>query len=190
MKQEEAEADAETPELKLDKDSAVSNYANYERQLEELERIVDTTYKTSGKLNVGGRNHDIKVCTEVGILTELAGNLIVYKTIYDQGAEYLGLEKYPAAKVDGFEIDDILFDTKLRATIVTCDDRRKKLTKAMNKMSKYFTKEDQMKRDLAEIGKDLGEDVAIDISRALGAGAIDNNANVDVEGDSDSDKKE
>lgn len=139
--------------------ATMSAHAKLSQELAALKAVQTTSFKTGGSITLKGETVDLTKQTSIGKLIELAGNILTYKTVYGLGAEALGLEEYPEAKLSGQSLDAILHDIELQTKMVTYEDRKKKIEKALSKLSNYFTKEDKLAQDLAEIQADLGIDL-------------------------------
>jgi len=124
-----------------------------EEEIKKLAHITDTVYKTTGNLEGFG---DIKKETLVGNLIRAYSIVLAKETAYNNAAESLGLEQYPAFEISGGNSEAWKEDITLRIAIIEHKDKLDKLKGFKDRMAKFLSEEDQKTILLREMQAFLG----------------------------------
>jgi len=117
----------------------------------KLKTIEAMPLQTNGRFRFnpnGSREFNIHTTKELGLLIKVAGFLEVRKNAYETGAEILKISLYPPFTWDSYSYEAWMTDLTVRASILSMEDRRKKLDNMETKLSGYITKEDKLAMDL------------------------------------------
>lgn len=121
-------------------------------KLKELKAITECNYKTSGNLEGFG---DIKSETKVENLIRAFSSVRGREKAYNEAAQELGLETYPAFNVSGGNASDWKQDILLRKAVIEHDSTKKKLETLHEQAKKFLSEKDQYQIFLKEAGKML-----------------------------------
>jgi hypothetical protein len=121
-------------------------------RLKAMEIAKDAGARTNGIFHWNGRDGmqqgtnsvQLNKVTSVGLLIAILGFLMTRKTEYDQAAEKLDLNPFPAFLWSGYNLDAWEVDIKARINAITHHDEIEKLTKLKEELSKYVSEEDRV----------------------------------------------
>ena len=118
----------------------------------KVEHITTSSYKLSAKSAVRGVNVQEEKSKES--LISLVAYCISYGKHYNEAAAELGLENFPAAKVDGHLIKDIVADCKLRIAIIDNEEILKKIEKYEAQAKELLSAEEKRQMLLRDMTAD------------------------------------
>ena len=123
-----------------------------EQKLAQFTAVSETPYKTGGKLNLPltGKTISLDQAKDTEDLIRAMGNLNSLESSYNQGAELLGLTKYPAFKHEGYTVANWQADLVLRYQVVSQHEVVSKLKEQITKLRKFVSEEEQFTATLQE----------------------------------------
>lgn len=118
----------------------------------QVEHITTSSYKLSAKTTVRGVT--IQEDKSKESLISLVAYCISYGKHYSEAAAELGLETFPAAKVDGCLIEEIVADCKLRIAIIDNEEILKKIEKYEAQAKELLSAEEKRQMLLRDMTAD------------------------------------
>lgn len=127
-------------------------------QLSQINNVTDKSFQTSGlfKYNptYNGSSSGINIhnSKDLDQLLYIGAFLKAKKESYDSYAKSLGLETFPVFRWQNYSYDQWDNDLKIRITVISAYDQKKKITDAKQKLERFLTEEDQLAMTLKELG--------------------------------------
>lgn len=109
-------------------------------ELNGLKAITESAYKTSGNLDGFG---DIKNEQKIENLIRAMSSVIGRETLYNQAADVLGIESYPAFQINGGNAETWSHDIKLRIAVISHAERKAELEELLKEAKSFMTVDDQ-----------------------------------------------
>ena len=130
-------------------------------ELSQLKKTVETPFKVSGAINIGGQSVNISNEQNIENLIIVMGAVERLEESYTKAAtgvlaSSLG-DTVPLFKVNGYTVEAIAHDINLKITIISETTRRKELEELVAEAQGFMTKEDQYKMFLQKMASKLGK---------------------------------
>lgn len=119
------------------------NISLLEERLKEIKNIETSTWATSGRITMLGGTIDVKTEQSVDKLVMAYANILNSTERLAQAYAALGIDSYPAPKVDGYTQEEWKKDIELRIRIINQEDEKKALTELKNEWVELMDKDDR-----------------------------------------------
>lgn len=112
-------------------------------------------WKTNGIFKYDMVSHtNINTINTIPVCISIVSAILQEKVMSEEAAKLLEVE-YEAPTWNGFSFDDWLHDFKLRASVITYDAEKKKLTKLENKLSDLRSEDAKTEAAISDIMSEL-----------------------------------
>jgi hypothetical protein len=140
---------------------ATSNVSEFlvalDSQIADLKKVQETPYKTNGRITRGnGSVLDIKECKDIAELVGAYSGILFRSKAFEEAYSDLGIDKYPAIKIEGYTPEEWKSDILLRKSVIEYQDKYNTLTQMKKEWEDLMDKEDKKALLFSKMEKVLG----------------------------------